>query len=219
MNQLNVTAQAEQSPYRIHPRIQGVNEELLSLYQDIDAATIGHLTDFGYAAGLQPLFRPIRLMGNAVTVRIPYLDGSVIREALMLSQPGDVLVIDMSGDNNRACWGELRTLAAMTKPLAGVVVSGCATDVRIITELGFPVFSRSVSALTTRNLNMGGEVNVPVSIAGVCVRPGDFVLGDDDGLFVLDPEQAMELGHKAIEVQKQEDQWRQQLKQKFTSNN
>ncbi|WP_020407127.1 RraA family protein [Hahella ganghwensis] len=217
MNQLDIKDQAENLPYRIYPRVQGITEELRSLYQDIDAATVGHITDFGYATGIKPLFRPVRMLGNAVTVRIPHINGSIIREALKLSQPGDVLVIDMSGDDIRACWGELRTLAAMTKPLAGAVVSGCATDVKAITELGFPVYSRSTSALTTRNLDMEGEVNVPVSIGGATVRPGDLVLGDDDGLFFIDPAKAAELGHKALEIQKQEDKRRQELTQMLPS--
>lgn len=198
--------------HQVQPRIQGVTPALLNLYKDIDAATIGHLADAGYAHGLQPLFRPVRLLGNAVTVRIPAMDGSVIRQALIVSQPGDVLVIEMAaGDEHRACWGELRTLAALNKKLAGVVISGCATDVRVVTALGFPVFSRSVSALTTRQLNLGGEVNVPVNIGGVCVHPGDLVVGDDDGLFILNPEQAMEIGQRASELQQEEHRQRTRL--------
>lgn len=198
--------------YQVQARIQGVTPALLDLYRDIDAATIGHLADAGYMHGLQPLFRPVRLLGNAVTVRLPAVDGSVLRQALIASQPHDVLVIEMAaGDEHRACWGELRTLAALNKKLAGVVISGCATDVRAITALGFPVFSRSVSALTTRQLNLGGEVNVPVNVGGVCVQPGDLVVGDDDGLFILDPQQAMILGQRARDLQQEEHRLRSKL--------
>ncbi len=199
--------------HRIHPRIQGVTTELLDLYRDLNASTIGHFTDFGFVRGVQPLFRPIRLLGNAVTVRIPHTDGSVIRQALSLSQPRDVLVIDMSGDDHRACWGELRTRAALAKNLAGVVISGCVTDVRAVTELGFPVFCKSISALTTRSLDLEGEVNAPVSVGGVCVRPGDLVLGDDDGLFILDPEQAATLGLLARDKQREEQRQREKTRQ------
>ncbi len=196
--------------YNIQPRVQGVTAELLTLFDQVDASTVGHFTDFGYVRGIQPLFRPINLLGNAVTVRIPHMDGSVIREALQLCQPQDVLVIDVSGDDHRACWGELRTLSAMAKKLAGVVVSGCATDVRAITALGFPVFSKSVSALTTRALNIEGEVNTPICVGGASVKPGDLVLGDDDGVFILDPEQAIKLGQLANEKQLKEQELRKQ---------
>ena len=197
--------------HHIQPRIQGVTPALLDLYQDIDASTIGHLTDEGFVRGLQPLSRPIRILGNALTVRIPDRDGSVIRQALLMSQPHDVLVIEMAGDDQRACWGELRTLAALVKKLSGVVISGGVTDVRAVTALGFPVFSKSISALTTRTLNLGGELNIPVTVGGVCVQPGDLVVGDDDGLFILNPQQAVELGRLANDKQQQEQQQRDKL--------
>jgi regulator of RNase E activity RraA len=181
------------SAHLVHPRVQGVTPELLDRYRDISAATIGHFTESGFVRGLSALFRPIRLVGNAVTVRISHLDGSVIRQALLLSQPHDVLVIDMSGDDERACWGELRTRAALIKGLAGVVVAGCVTDSRIVMQLGLPVFCRGISALTTRSLDTSGEVNTPVTVGGVSVEPGDLVVGDDDGLFILNPRRAWEL--------------------------
>lgn len=190
--------------FHIQPRVEGVTEELRRLYQYIDASTLGHLTDFGYLRGIRPLYRPTRLLGNAVTVRIPHLDGSAIGKALAICQAGDVLVIDMSGDHDRACWGELRTLAALRRQLAGVVISGGVTDTRAVTALGFPVFSRAVSALTTRMLELEGEVNTPVSIGGVSVQPGDLVVADDDGVFILNPEMAFGLGPRALEKQAKE---------------
>lgn len=199
--------------HHVQPRIQGVWPELRQLYEGIEASTIGHICEEGYVHGLRPLARPIRLIGNAVTVKLPAVDGSAIRGALIASQPGDVLVIEMAaGDEHRACWGELRTLAAMKKQLAGVVISGCVTDVRALSELGFPVFSRSISALTTRSLDAGGEINVPVTIAGVRVHPGSLVVGDDDGLFILDPASALEIGQRAHAKQGDEAARRQQLR-------
>lgn len=199
--------------HRVQPRIQGAGPELLALYADIEASTIGHLCEDGYARGLLPLARPIRLLGNAVTVKLPAIDGGAIRQALICSQPGDVLVIEMAaGDQHRACWGELRTLAAMKKRLAGVVIAGCVTDVRAVTALGFPVFSLGVSALTTRTLDLGGDVNVPIQVAGVSVRPGDLVVGDDDGLFILNPAPALEIGRRAQLKQQDEAVRRAQLR-------
>lgn len=188
----------------INPRVQGVSQELFDLYKNVCPSTIGHFTDFGFLKGLQPLFRPIHLVGNAVTVRIPHIDGSAISRALELAQAGDVLVIDMSGDDQRACWGEFRTYAAMVKKVAGVIVSGCVTDAQPIMKLGFPVFSRGISALTTRALELEGEVNTSISICGVSVSPGDLIVADDDGVFAVNPANAKELGEKAIEKQHKE---------------
>lgn len=198
--------------HQLEPRVQGVDAALFALYGDIDPSTIGHVTEDGYVRGVQPLFRPIRLLGNAVTVRLPAVDGSVLRPALIASRPGDVLVIEMApGDEHRACWGELRTLAARTKGLAGVVIAGCVTDVRAVTALGFPVFSTGISAVTTRPLDLGGAVNVPVRIGGVTVRPGDLVVGDDDGLFIFDPARAAAIGALAADRRQAEAARRQQL--------
>ncbi|MGG1600813.1 RraA family protein [Paenibacillus naphthalenovorans] len=190
--------------FRIQARVQGVTPELLELYRKISTSTIGHLTDFGFLNGLQPLFRPIQLIGNAVTVRIPHLDSAAISHAMELVQPGDVLVVDMSGDGQRACWGEFRTYAALDKKVSGVIVSGCVTDVRAITGLGFPVYSKGISALTTRSLKLQGEVNTIISIGGVSIRPGDLIVGDDDGLFAVNPEDAEEIGYAALEKQRKE---------------
>jgi regulator of RNase E activity RraA len=114
----------------------------------------------------------------------------------------------MSGDEKRACWGEFMTYAAVTKKVAGVIISGCVTDVRPIMELGFPVFSLGVSALTTRTLGIEGEVNTTVSICGVAIHPGDLIVADDDGVFVVNPDQAKEFGEKALEKQQKELQMR-----------
>jgi 4-hydroxy-4-methyl-2-oxoglutarate aldolase len=196
--------------FRIEPRVQGATPELIELYKDISPSTIGHFTDFGFMKGLKPLFRPIKLLGNAVTVRIPHIDSTAIRHAVELVQPNDVLVVDMSGDDQRACWGEFRTYAALTKKVAGVVVSGCVTDVRAITELGFPVYSKGISVLTTRSLGLEGEVNTTISIGGVGIHPGDLIVGDDDGLFVVNPKDAKEIGLKALEKQHKETLRRQE---------
>lgn len=201
------------SGHTVHPRVQGCGPDLLALFAGIEASTIGHLCDHGHVHGLQPVVRPVRLLGNALTVALPAIDGSVIREALLLAQPGDVLVIEMAeGDRQRACWGELRTLAALKKGLAGVVVAGCVTDLRALTGLGLPAFSLGPSALTTRSLGLGGTVNAAVRIGGVTVRPGDLVLGDDDGLFILDPAAAPQLGMRALARQRQDQERRAQLR-------
>lgn len=197
----------------VQARVEGAGPELLARYADIDASTVGHLLDEGYVHALQALVRPVRLLGNAVTVQIPAVDGGAIRQALLLAQAGDVLVIEMAqGDQHRACWGELRTLAAMKKGLAGVVIAGCVTDVRAVGALGFPVFSRGPSALTTRSLNQGGAVNVPVHIGAVQARPGDLVLGDDDGLFILSPAQARDICPRAQAKQREDAERRVQLR-------
>jgi 4-hydroxy-4-methyl-2-oxoglutarate aldolase len=187
--------------FRINPRVQGVTLELYDLYQKVCPSTIGHMTDFGFLKGLQPISRPIRFVGNAVTVRIPHMDSTAVHRALDFVEPGDVIVVDMSGDDQRSCWGGMVSYAARAKKVAGVVIGGCINDVPEILELGLPVFSLGVSPITTRILGVEGEINTPISVCGVSVHPGDLVVADDDGVFVVNPKKAEEFGRIALQKQ------------------
>jgi len=190
--------------FRINPRVQGVSSELLNLYQDVCTSTIGHLTDFGFLKGLQPLFRPIRFVGNAVTVRIPHMDSSAVHKVMDIVQPGDVVVVDMSGDTARSCWGGMVSYAAHAKKVAGVIIAGCVNDVDEIKELGLPIFSYGVSPITTRILGIEGEINTTVSVCGVSIHPGDLVVADNDGVFVVNPEDARQYAEIALDKQRKE---------------
>lgn len=173
-------------------------DSLLAQYRSIASSTIGHFTDTGYLRGIRALFDNLRMVGKVVTVKLFTPDGSILREALLLSEPGDVLVVECVGDPECACWGELRTLAGLIKGLAGVVVCGAVTDVVALRLHGLPVFSRSVSAFTTRSLGLTGEVNQPIQVCGIIVRPGDIAIGDDDGVFILNVQQAIDLLPKLL---------------------
>ncbi|AZC82392.1 RraA family protein [Pseudomonas chlororaphis] len=174
----------------IAPRQPPTSAALLEHYRGIAPSTLGHFGDEGYLRGIRPLFDGLRMLGTVVTVKVFAPDGAILRDALLLSEPGDVLVIQCVGDQECACWGELRTLAGLIKGLAGVVVEGAVTDVAALREHRLPVFSRGVSAYTTRGIGQHGEVNQPIEVAGVRVNPGDIAIGDDDGVFILDGQRA-----------------------------
>ncbi|AZE05361.1 RraA family protein [Pseudomonas chlororaphis] len=174
----------------IAPRQPPASAALLEHYRGIAPSTLGHFGDEGYLRGIRPLFDGLRMLGNVVTVKVFVPDGAILRDALLLSEPGDVLVIQCVGDQECACWGELRTLAGLIKGLSGVVVEGAVTDVAALRKHRLPVFSRGVSAYTTRGIGQQGEVNLPIEVAGVRVNPGDIAIGDDDGVFILDGQRA-----------------------------
>lgn len=198
--------------FKILPTQTFKQHEILSQYKMIETPVIGHFTDFGFAREIKCLCdNPVHISGRALTIKIPHCDGSIIREALIMSEPGDILVIDTSGDYLRACWGELRTLAAMVKQIAGVIVDGAITDISEIKALGFPVFSKSVSPLTTRALNLEGGINLPVSIGGVSVQSGDVVVADNNGVFILNPEYAVKMVDVFLEKKQKDTQRRQEL--------
>ncbi|PRY66612.1 regulator of RNase E activity RraA [Vreelandella songnenensis] len=201
--------------FHIEPRKATLSAEQRSRYRHIATSTLGHFTDFGAITSLMPLQRPARLLGTALTVRIPYVDGSIIREALKMACPGDVLVIDVSGDHQRACWGEFRAYAALRKQLAGVVTNGAVTDWNALTQLTLPTYARASSPLTTRSLELEGEINTAIAIEGVTINPGDLVVGDDDGLFIIPPHRADALAEAANAKQMQEEEKRHTLKAEF----
>ncbi|MBO8133972.1 RraA family protein [Dickeya fangzhongdai] len=201
--------------YHIIPRVPPLSDDLLAGYRHISTSTLGHLTEAGYLSGIRPLLPDVQMVGNVVTVKLCPPDGGVLREALLLSQPGDVLVIDASDEEERACWGELRALAARVKGLAGVVVAGAVTDSRALRQLGLPVFCKGVSAITTRTLGTAGAVNVPVTVAGVTVQPGDVAIGDDDGVFILSPSAARDWLEKAQHKELADTERRDTLRRKL----
>ena len=173
--------------------------------QQVSTGSLGHLTDFGFAAGLQPLVRPAKAVGPAFTVRIPRLDATAVHYALAHVHPGDVLVIDTCGERDRACWGGVVAHAAVCAGVRGVIVDGPITDWEEITRSGPPVWCRGgTSSITGRRLGLEGAVLVTVQIGGAVVEPGDIVFADSDGVFFLNPVGALEMARRLSEREARE---------------
>jgi 4-hydroxy-4-methyl-2-oxoglutarate aldolase len=184
-----------------NPRVEGVSKELRAMFNEVCPSTVGHMTDFGFLKGLTPLLQDFHFVGNAITVQLPHVDAVAMHYAVKIAKAGDVILVDMSGDTERACLGEIVAYAAKIKKVAAVIIDGCITDLRALRKMNLPVFSRGVSPVTTRSLGIEGAINVTVSICGVSVKPGDLVVGDDDGVFVIDPANAEDFGRRAIQKQ------------------
>lgn len=189
-----------------------IEESVIERYRDTSTGTVGHFLDQGFLDWrIQCLYRPVKVVGQAITVSSPPTDNSIFREALNLAQPGDVLVIDRAGDQRHASWGGILSLAAKLKGLAGVVIDGAATDWAEITEMQFPVYCKNLSALTTRKQDLGGRLGEPISCGGVPVATGDLVLGDEDGVVVVPFEQVDDVLVKALAKEAQEAKMRELL--------
>lgn len=193
--------------------MRAIDNSIIDAYRQISTGTIGHFLDQGFLDWrIQCLFRPVKMVGRALTVSTPPTDNAVLAEAAKAARPGDVLVIDRQGDERHAPWGGIWSLAAQEAGLAGVIVDGAATDWREITELRFPVFCRHLSALTTRRLGTGGAVGEPVVCGGVTVHTGDLVLGDDDGVVIVPPDDAVRVLEWAVAKEAQEERMRAALR-------
>jgi regulator of RNase E activity RraA len=140
------------------------------------------------AVGLEPFHGDLSLAlcGVALTVRVRPGDNLMIHKALTLARPGDVIVVDGSGDISHALVGGLMRLAALSRGVAGFVLDGAIRDVAEWAEGELPVFARGHSHRGPSK-DGPGEINVPIACAGLAVAPGDVVLGDSDGVVAVSP--------------------------------
>ena len=129
----------------------------------------------------------MKLAGTAITVEVRPGDNLMIHAAIAMAKPGDVLVIDGKGDQSTALMGTLMMTACKKLGIAGVVMDGACRDSLEIDEMDFPVFSVGTNP-NGPTKNIGGRIGHPVSVGGVTVHPGDFVIGDGDGVVVVERE-------------------------------
>ncbi|MBI2950136.1 MAG: RraA family protein [Verrucomicrobia bacterium] len=125
-----------------------------------------------------------RMAGPATTVRVHTADILMIGKALSVCPKGHVLVIDGQGELNTALWGGATTACARLKELAGVVIDGAVRDRSEIRRDRLPVFARAVVP-NAGGAEYAGEINIPIQCGGCVVQPGDWVIGDEDGVVVV----------------------------------
>ncbi len=199
---------------KVGPQPSDLDDGLLQQLRELSVPTLGHYIENGALdPGIRAAVVPARFVGRAVTVRTIAPDSALVHKAVGMLSPGDVLVIDMGGDTRHAPVGEVVTLGAKLRGAAAIVIDGPCTDVVELGVLGLPVFSRGSSCLTTKLLGIdGGGINIPVSCGGVSVNPGDIVIGDENGVLVLDREVARELAPTARKDDLEEPELRDALR-------
>ncbi|MCS7143120.1 MAG: 4-carboxy-4-hydroxy-2-oxoadipate aldolase/oxaloacetate decarboxylase [Aigarchaeota archaeon] len=182
--------------YRDFPRPP---REVIEGFKELSATTVYESIGQNIRSVMDPAIKPIaqdtKLVGPALTVLCYPGDNITVHKSMTIAKPGDVLVIEAGGQIG-VMWGGLMSYQAMKCGIAGVVVDGSVRDVTEIRRMGFPVFARHISPISSTKLHPG-SINVPVVCGGVLVKPGDVIIGDDDGVVVVPREQAAEVLERA----------------------
>ena len=152
----------------------------------------------GLSGRIAPLAPSMRFAGPAITVEVRPGDNLMIHAALAIARPGDVIVVDGKGDLSSALMGEIMSQQAMALGVAAVVIDGAVRDSEAIRELGFPMFAAGYNP-NGPTKSVAGRLNHPISIGGVAVHPGDLVVGDADGVTVIERDKAAAMMPLAVE--------------------
>ena len=167
-------------------------------------------------SAIKPIARGMKVCGPAYTVQTIACDNKIIHRAYANAFSGDVLVVHCSDYYEAGYWGDLMSLGAKTKGIAGLVIDACVRDADDIEAMNFPVFSRGLCVRGTASLE-GGTLNAPIVVGGVTINPGDIIVGDRDGVVVVPKELLAETIEKAKAREIREESIREQLRQGKTS--
>ncbi len=149
---------------------------------------------------IAPLAPTMRFAGPALTVEVRPGDNLMIHAAMALAKPGDVILVDGKGDLSSALMGEIMSQQCVALGVAAVVIDGAVRDSEAIRELGFPMYAAGLNP-NGPTKSVAGRVNHPISIGGVTVNPGDLVVGDADGVTVIERAKAaamLPLAHEKV---------------------
>ena len=188
-----------------------VDEQIFELFLHVSTPNISDaMHRKGVMRDIKPLFENIKLVGKAVTVQTFEGDWAKPVEATDAAKKGDVIVV-YAGSKDVAPWGELASRSCKQRGIAGIVIDGAVRDVDEIRRLKFPVFAKYVVPNAGEPKGFG-ELNTEITCGGQNVKPGDWIIGDDNGVVIVPKEHAYEIARRAKEVWKAEERVREEIK-------
>ena len=160
---------------------------------------------------IRPIYKDSRIAGSAVTVLTHPNDNWMIHVAIELCLPGDILVVGTTDESTYGMFGDLLATSSIARGIKGLVIDAGIRDVKEITQMNFPVWSRVISAQGTVKERVG-SVNIPIICGGQRVEPGDVVIADDDGVCIVSRKDASQVAKKANKRVDQENKKRERFK-------
>jgi regulator of RNase E activity RraA len=172
--------------FRVFQRTRKVDLGLAAKFKELPVSNVSDCMNRLAAGGaqLRPMHVSGYLSGPALTVKLPAGDNLMLHKALQLIEPGDVVIADASGETRNAITGQLMMEIAEKKGAAGVVIFGAIRDSGYFRTRNFPVYACGVTHRGPYR-NGPGEINVPISIEGMVIEPGDLIIGDEDGILCV----------------------------------
>jgi len=190
------------SRLRPHPDLPAGGIERFAVF---DPATLYEAA--GQKGMVDPAIRPAwagaKICGRAATVECPPGDNLMLHIAVAAAPPGTIIVANVNSYMWAGAWGEVLTAAAQARGLAGLVIDGAVRDVAAIREAQFPVFSRGL-AIGSCTKERPGKLGTAIQLGGTTVRDGDVILGDEDGLVVIEQERLEVVYDTAVSRRKRE---------------
>ncbi len=199
-----------------------IDQSILEGYKELDTTCVSDALDKlgikGGLLGIKPISSGTTVCGQAFTIHyVPC--GNVkgtVGDFLDDVESGQVVVIDNSGREYCTVWGDLMSMISMRMGIEGTIIDGVCRDIPAIRKLGYPIFSKGSYMVTGKDRVYMDAINVPVSVSGIQVKPGDIIVGDETGVVVIPIERAEEVLKVAQGIAEVESQIEAKIKAGFT---
>jgi RraA family protein len=198
--------------YRIKKSFDRSSRDLVSYFSKIPVSNIADNMNRSFCVRSDiRRYNNAPLAGLAFTVKTRPGDNLFLNKAIDLAKPGDVIVVDAQGDTTNSLMGELMAFWSKNRGISGFVIDGAIRDVEDISKMSMPVYAAGVTPAGPYK-DGPGEINFPVSCGGVTVNPGDIIIGDADGVVVINSEEASEILKGAQKTMKKEKEVMEKIK-------